>query len=147
MSLRSLSRVAARRQAQLMAVVLSKSDNEAATRDRPALRGLQAKALTALHFLDRPTHAFKSAPCQPLCLKARDTTKLSRGSHGLFASSGCGAFMPPKRTAPSHHRAWWEPRQLDKMLNLFLEAQVVYSGIINHRLVFLDARAKAESSL
>src|SRR5690606_38947569 len=80
MSLRSLSRVAARRQAQLIAVALSKSDNEAAARDRLALRGLQAKALTALHFLDRPTHAFESASCQHLCLKARDITELFRGS-------------------------------------------------------------------
>ena len=63
-----------------MAVALGKRDNAAAARDSPALRGLQAKARLALHFLDRPTHAFKSAPYPRFCLKARDATELFRGS-------------------------------------------------------------------
>jgi len=63
-----------------MAVALGKNDNAAAARDRPALRGLQAIVLPALRFLDRPTHAFKNAPCQHDCLKARDISELFRGS-------------------------------------------------------------------
>ncbi|MEX0901109.1 MAG: hypothetical protein WDZ76_00005, partial [Pseudohongiellaceae bacterium] len=60
--LRSLSRVAARRRAQAMAVALGKHDNAAAARDRPALRGFQPNPVSALPFFDRPTHAFKTAP-------------------------------------------------------------------------------------
>jgi len=67
-----------------MAVALGKNDNAAAARDRPALRGLQAIVLSALRFLDRPTHAFKNAPCQHDCLKARDISELFRGSLGLL---------------------------------------------------------------
>ena len=63
-----------------MAVTLGKNDNAAAARDRPALRGLQAIVLPALRFLDRPTRAFKNAPCQHDCLKARDISELFRGS-------------------------------------------------------------------
>jgi len=66
-----------------MAVALGKNDNAAAARDRPALRGLQAIVLPALRFLDRPTHAFKNAPCQHDCLKARDISELFRGSLGI----------------------------------------------------------------
>jgi len=66
-----------------MAVALGKNDNAAAARDRPALRGLQAIVLPALRFLDRPTHAFKNAPCQHDCLKARDISELFRGSLDL----------------------------------------------------------------
>jgi len=67
-----------------MAVALGKNDNAAAARDRPALRGLQAIVLPALRFLDRPTHAFKNAPCQHDCLKARDISELFRGSLASF---------------------------------------------------------------
>jgi hypothetical protein len=63
-----------------MAIALGKRDNAAATRDRPALRGLQAIVLPALRFLDRPTHAFEIAPWQLDCLKARGITELFRGS-------------------------------------------------------------------
>jgi|GEM_PF-4689061 len=69
-----------------MAVALGKNDNAAAARDRPALRGLQAIVLPALRFLDRPTHAFKNAPCQHDCLKARDISELFRGSLGQIAA-------------------------------------------------------------
>jgi len=40
--------------------------------------------LPALRFLDRPTHAFKNAPCQHDCLKARDISELFRGSLDLL---------------------------------------------------------------
>jgi len=76
-----------------MAVALGKNDNAAAARDRPALRGLQAIVLPALRFLDRPTHAFKNAPCQHDCLKARDISELFRGSLGVYRVYLAGQMM------------------------------------------------------
>jgi len=104
-----------------MAVALGKNDNAAAARDRPALRGLQAIVLPALRFLDRPTHAFKNAPCQHDCLKARDISELFRGSLGVLISHWVSIeslldtyLIPASRTISVHPLVSSEVLVLDK---------------------------------
>jgi len=93
-----------------MAVALGKNDNAAAARDRPALRGLQAIVLPALRFLDRPTHAFKNAPCQHDCLKARDISELFRGSLDAFLERALAVFSWSKPLGLSKSVVEWRDR-------------------------------------